>query len=70
MKPIEKINEILDFSSHIRYLQDRISTCKKVKEESSSKDLKYWEDCLEELLKVRNTVEVKIYKSKLIKKSK
>lgn len=64
MKPIEKVNEMLDFTTHIKYLQSKIDYCKTIEEESTLEDVKYWEDCLKELLKVRHTVEVKIYKIK------
>lgn len=61
MKPIEKVNEMLDFPGHIKKLQYHINTAKQ-NDDKEAED--YWSECLKELIKVRQTVETKIYKQK------
>jgi len=61
MKPLEQINEMLDFSTHIKTIQFHLNIARL---NNNKEDDEYWSECLREMLKVRHTVEIKLYKSK------
>lgn len=61
MTPIEYVNEILDFRTHIKKIQNSIKTCEEC---DNQNDANYYREALKEIIKIRQTVETKIYKSK------
>lgn len=61
MKPIEYVNELLDFPTHIKKIQNAIKVC----EECNNKnDASYYKEALKEILKIRQNIEVKIAKER------